>query len=72
MILAKIKNESKGRSAWFGFPLFFGQLYKIEHSGDYSEMVHVLDVEGTDLFGPGYYTLYELEAINKIIESRND
>lgn len=66
MIHALIKNESTGKSAWFGFPLYFGKLSKIGHSGDYNDMVHVQEVEGTNLFGPGYYTLYELEALNNI------
>ncbi len=53
MILAKIKMNLKGGQHGLALLYFFGQLYTIEHSGDYGEMVHILVVEGTDLFSPG-------------------
>ena len=66
MIRALIRNPNTGRSCWFEFPLYFGKLIEIGCSGNYKNMVEVLEVEGTTCFSVGYYTLEELEYLNRL------
>lgn len=68
MIRALIRNPDTGQRRWFAFPLCFGKLIEIGFSGDFNDIVEVVEVDGTSRFGTGYYTVEELEALNQIAE----
>lgn len=68
MIRALIRNLDTGQRRWFAFPLYFGKLVEIGFSGDFNDIVEVVEVDGTNRFGTGYCTLNELEDLNKIAE----
>lgn len=68
IIRALIRNPDTGQRRWFAFPLYFGKLVEIGFSGDFNDIVEVVEVDGTNRFGTGYCTLNELEDLNKIAE----
>lgn len=68
MIKALIKNPNTSQSQWFEFPLYFGKLIEIGCSGNYNNTVEIVQIEGTNKFCVGYYTLTELEKLNQIAE----
>ena len=68
MIRALNRNPDTGQRRWFAFPLYFGKLVEIGFSGDFNDIVEVVEVDGTNRFGTGYCTLNELEDLNKIAE----
>lgn len=65
MIKAHIKNPFNGKYGWFSFPLYFGKLYSIGIL-DYDQVFYVVEIEGTDEFFPGDYTLSDLDLLNRI------
>ncbi|MFI3886754.1 hypothetical protein [Streptococcus parauberis] len=70
MLKAYIINPQNDKGAWFDFPLYFGKLAKIGHSGSYEDPVDVLTFEGVPALRVGMYTLSELERLNAGIEGR--
>ena len=68
MIRALIRNPNTGRRHWFVFPLYFGKLMEIGCSGNYNNTVEIVAIEGTNRFSAGYYTVEELETLNRIAE----
>lgn len=66
---ALIQNPKTGQKRWFLLPLYFGKLSLIGHSCNYDDQVYVEEVDGTLLFAPGYYTLHELEELNRLAEA---
>lgn len=70
MLRAYIINPVNNKGAWFDFPLYFGKLKKIGHSGSYDELVDIVSFEGNSTLRLGYYNLHELERLNAGIEGR--
>lgn len=70
-IQALLIHPPTGQKAWFSFPLYFGKLSRIGHSGSYKELIQVRQLIGTDDFSLGYKTLDELEQLNRIAERRS-
>ncbi|MDG3142864.1 hypothetical protein MKL29_08605 [Streptococcus suis] len=68
MLKAYIVNPSNGQRAWFTFPLYFGKLVKIGHSGSYDDPVEIVAIDGGCSFNAGVYTLYGLERWNCEVE----
>ncbi|MEX2803853.1 hypothetical protein AB3329_01865 [Streptococcus sp. H31] len=68
MVRAYMVNPTTRQGAWFDFPLYFGQLTRIGHSGSYDEMVEIREIDGTDRWSVGLFDLNELEQLNRIAE----
>ncbi|HEL0663244.1 hypothetical protein KUF89_01800 [Streptococcus equi subsp. zooepidemicus] len=73
MLRAYIINPQNNKGAWFSFPLYFGKLRKIGHSGSYEDSVEVVVFENVPFechfsLRLGYYNLYELERLNAEVE----
>lgn len=68
MIRALIKNPNTGQSRWFDFPLYFGALMKIGCSGNYNNMIEVVEIEGAVCFSPGFYRVEDLERLNQLVD----
>ncbi|MGV3007215.1 hypothetical protein [Streptococcus pluranimalium] len=68
MLKACIVNPANRQRAWFIFPLYFGKLAKIGHSGSYDDPVEIVEFDGDCSFDVGVYTLYELERLNREVE----
>lgn len=68
MIRALIRNPDTGQRHWFVFPLYFGKLMEIGCSGNYNNTVEIVAIEGTNRFSTGYYTVEELEELNRLAE----
>lgn len=47
---------------------FIGENDSLDDVLDFSRLVEVVEVDGTNRFGTGYYTVEELEALNQIAE----
>lgn len=67
-VRALIRNPNTGQRRWFAFPLYFGKLIEIGFSGDFNDIVEILEVDGTSLFQEGCCRLNELEELNQIAE----
>ncbi|PIA85350.1 hypothetical protein [Streptococcus parauberis] len=70
MLRANIVNLQNEKGSWFNFPLYFGKLNRIGHSGSYEDSVQIISFEGDSALRLGYYTLHELERLNAGIEGR--
>lgn len=70
MLRAYIINPQNNKGAWFDFPLYFGKLSRISHSGSYDDSVEIISFEGDSALRLGYYTLNELERLNAGIEGQ--
>lgn len=67
-ITASLIHPPTGQKAWFTFPIYFGKLSQIGHSGSYDELVEVRQIIGTNDFAIGYKNLHELEKLNRLAE----
>lgn len=70
MLKAYIINLQNNKGAWFDFPLYFGKLRKIGHSGSYDDSVEIVSFVGDSSLRLGYYTLKDLERLNAGIEGQ--
>lgn len=70
MLKAYIINPKNNKGAWFEFPLYFGKLSRIGHSGSYEDSVEIVSFEDDSSLRLGYYTLNDLERLNAGIEGR--
>ncbi|HGD0186281.1 TPA: hypothetical protein ACG6XY_000308 [Streptococcus agalactiae] len=68
MLRAYIINPQTDKGAYFDFPLYFGKLSRIGHSGSYDDPVEIVSFEGDSASRLGYYTLHDLERLNAGIE----
>ncbi len=64
MVCAYINNPRTDKGEWFDFPLCFGKLSRIGHSGSYDDPVEVLTIEGDPSLRCGIYTFQELDRLN--------
>ncbi|MDT2732556.1 hypothetical protein P7G31_10040 [Streptococcus parauberis] len=70
MLRSYIINPQTDKGAWFDFPLYFGKLNRIGHSGSYEDSVEIISFEGDSALRLGHYTLHEIERLNAGIEGR--
>ncbi|MGX9845702.1 hypothetical protein ACR3IL_10560 [Streptococcus iniae] len=71
MIKAYINNPKTNQSSWFQFPLYFGKLIKIGHSGSYDELLTIKMIKGTENQEfLGECTLHDLEKLNQLAERK--
>lgn len=49
-----IINPQNNKGAWFDFPLYFGKLSRIGHSGSYDDSVEIISFEGDSALRPGF------------------
>ncbi|MGT2888377.1 hypothetical protein N1495_01325 [Streptococcus didelphis] len=71
MLRAYIINPKNNKGGWFTFPLYFGKLTRIGHTGNYNDYVEIRNVEGFDNISLGLYDLEDLEKLNRLAEKLN-
>ncbi len=53
-----IINPQNNKGAWFDFPLYFGKLSRIVHSGSYDDSVEIISFEGDSALRPGFWLIF--------------